>query len=198
MPYISNIVDWINVQLKANALKDARFQLGTLNGLAQLIPYSEAGKDTITKFSPAIPGTKKLIVPEDKQSIIAYHRLIRNSYSTAQQSAQFGNGNSLTACISDMLMIVMADSERLKLSQPELEALIVQGLPQAMPKADKEPLQLINVLVSNYESNFETIQIYNQEYRGVVFNAVPSFFMIGIKYRIEATFKKGCFQICDC
>lgn len=199
MPYSSQIVSYIDSVI-GEALTDSRFTPRLMAGLVQTIPIQSPAEDGKVIFIPAIVSginDAVAVVPDDNFNLITYHRLITNTYSAKEGSKNFGDGLSYQQAISDVIMIVIAFNGKVRLTAEQLEALIVQSMPNLFAKDFTTDLQMNSIYAQVMSSSFDSVALFSQEYRGETYYIKPDMSLFQIRYQIQASYKKGCFKICD-
>ena len=131
---------------------------------------------------------------DDTYPIVVYHRVLTSSY-TLLTGAQFGSGNPTVRQLNTVKMVVYGKYGALKLTREALEALIVTNFPDNI---NPPPFQLSQMLVQFTGSNYNSRQLWNEEYQGVDFRLSADDIFFSINYTMQSIFKKGCFKICDC
>jgi len=187
MPYLNHIVCKINDALSKTVLK---------NGLIEGIAYQVTKKtDTGDQLFPAIYGgglVERYIGIDDANSIIVYHRQIRNSYTKNQlipnryrQSTQ-------------MAMIVYAKKELLQVQTPDaLESLIITTFPtryQSHELSELSGLDDVNISITGSEMNPATV--FAGEYRNVPFRLSADEIYFAVSYLLDLQFDNSCINIC--
>lgn len=198
MPFLDKIISKVDEMILASSLTDARFQNRFFAGLVQQIPVKNFdGSKTI--FIPAIlhgVNDAQQVVPDDSFNIITYHRIISNTYEKIV-AGSVGDGMNAQRATSDMIMIVIGFNDKLLLTVEQLEALFVGGFPDQLPKTFSTDLQMSLISASISSTNFDSVALFSQEYRGEENFIRPNMSLFQIRYRITAAFKKGCFTICE-
>ena len=196
MPFQSAIIDIINAQLRTNVLCDARFANGSIRGVA----YDGTEVDsTGTRVFPVLydlSGDGVKVTPDDNYPIQIYHKVLNKTYQIKPSSV--GSRSNVVSEKTDVKMVVAGWTNRLSLTQEDLEALITSNFPDQIAPALYTPLRLQNLVVTLQSSVLDRAQVYAGEYRGVPYQVRPEQILFSIRYQIESTYKKGCFMITDC
>lgn len=201
MPYATEIINKLDAVLAASAFADARFANRYTAGLVQQIPVKSAADSSKVIFIPAkvtALNDAQQVVPDDSFNLITYHRMIANNYSARSGSQQFGDTYDERICTSDVIMVVIGFTNKLKLIAEQLEALIVSNFPNLLEKEFVNSLQMNSISIDAASSSFDSVAIFSQEYRGEAYFIKPEMSLFQIRYRIEAAFNKSCFELCDC
>lgn len=194
MPYLKEIVQYINDGLKVSVLTDARFSDALLHGISMPVVI-EAKKTTI----PGIisnDGEIKYVTPDDVNALSIYHRINGKGYSLSKDSV--GESDNYLVEKIDMSMFVFGLQNKLELSADQLETLLMAGFIDKIPKADWQGLQIRKNIITLTSSNFNTKAIFTNEFQGVKYFLKPEHILFEIKYTIENDFNKICFKKCDC
>lgn len=198
MPYLENIIESINSNIKEEAFSDKRFAGSKIFGLSEpiIINQSNQNSDRVVPSIISNLGDAEYITPDDKIPVVVYHHINSNIYTTITEES-FGNGR-WQKNNSDVSMIVMASSAKIKLSASQLETLIMANLIDTISKADLVKYQLKKVFIKIVSSNFNSFAIFANEFKGMKYFLKPEHILFEIKYVIESTFDKRCFKKCEC
>ena len=194
MPFLDKITTAINEAL-VSSLSEKRFALSQYLGIATVLARP---KGSGVEFLPAVvdlSGEYKLVEPSDKYGLQVYHRTISNTYSRAKKS--YGDEYNYSA-LSEMSMVVIADSRKLKMQATELEPLIIYGLPQRLPASLMSETGFATCLITPLSSNMDKVAVFRQEYPGTDYFLKPFQQLFSIRYRIESSFDKNCVNQCLC
>jgi len=199
MPFIDLLVGLINTNLQQKTLTDKRFAKGDYNGIAMNVYRDRPGGQQGKQSLPCIyleGQDAKYVGVDDSFPIIIYHKLLRNTTQPAK--TQFGDGNKTIKATTLLNMLVYADRARIRLSPEDLEALVLSGLVDEVPKADYPANGFSTIVVYHMETNFNAQGIFAQEYQNVDFFLKPESILFQITYRIESQYRKDCLAICGC
>lgn len=199
MPFLGNIVSKLDELLSANSLTDARFQPRLFAGICQHIATKKPNEPEKLFYIPAKVtnlGEAVQIIPDDSYNLISYHRVLSNSYSPTENRSEFGDGNSMQRCTSDVVLTVIAFTNKLGLSVEQLEALFVTGFPSSLDKTFVTSLEMSRISVQPVSSTLDSVAIFSTEYRGETYFLKPESVMFQIRYQVQAVYKMGCFTIC--
>jgi hypothetical protein len=194
--YQSSIIDIINNQIKTNSLCDSRFNNGSINGIA----YDGTEVDsTATRVYPVVfdlSGNGVKVSPDDTYAIQIYHRILNKTYQIKPSSV--GDRANVVSEKTDVKMVVAGWTNRLNMTQEDLEALITSNFPDQIAPALYTPLRLQHLVITLQSSVLDRAQVYREEYRGLPYQVRPEQILFSIRYQIESSYKKGCFIITDC
>jgi hypothetical protein len=197
MPFIENIVDYINATLKAGSLKDKRFQTGKFLGLTTIVAKRKADKSLA--IYPGIVNTQgefTTVEPNDKFPIVVYHKVLSSGYGYEKDNS-YGN-TSLIKSQTEMSMIVWGDSNKLKLSASRLEAVFLTGFPQRLSEQARKDLGLRMCLFTPLSSDMDQLRVFRGEYQNVDYFLKPQHSFFQIRYRVDMSFDQGCLDACGC
>ena len=83
----------------------------------------------------------------------------------------------------------------------ELEAIITSNFPDNMDNQNNallNSLKIDNVTYAMQSTNFLSQSVWNEEYKNVDFSIDTEDLYFAITYQIQSTWRKGCFQLCNC
>lgn len=199
MPFINQILEFINQELKNGSLNKEKLQPAKFHGLSTVITRSNKGKtpDKLETLPAMIDeaGKVELITLDSKLALQVYHKLLGKAYSYEKKS--YGD-SYLTRCVSDMTMIVITNCELTKSAKEVLEPVILFGLPQRLSVALIADLKLNSCLITPVSSNMNHPEIYRQEYPKADYALNENLSMFSIRYKIETTFSQACIDACLC
>lgn len=196
MPFVDSIVSFINDQLKAGSLKDVRFKPGKYIGITTVLPRMNGERQELIPASCNNDGEYEAIVPDDRFPIIIYHKVISNGYTSVKQQS-FGNDYAYKAT-TEMQLVVIADSRKIKMQAEALEPLIIFGLPGLGSDQLSKDTGLNRISISPINSTMDKILVFRQEYPATEYFLKPFQQLFSIRYRIEATFDRNCVNKCLC
>lgn len=199
MPFLKQIVEIVNSDLRERSLKDKRFQSGKYDGIAVDVsrPLESGGAQTFPAVLDANYEAQP-VTPDDTYPITIYHKVVSKRAKNPQGSGNYGDGNGVRGEVVDMKMVVFGKYAALKLTAEQLEALITINFPDVIAKAKTQPLKLDSVLIEYQSTNMNSVAVFQEEYKGFELFLAPEDIMFSIRYSIESKFRKGCFTICDC
>lgn len=202
MPFLDNIVAGINDELKSKVSdklpKDVKFY-----GIAEQILDTELdgpedNASWIEKRYPAVidnHGEAKMIDISDSYPLTIFHRVdnIQNIVSRT------GFGDSAGDCneVANMRMLIIGFRNKVKLSGHNLEALIKDSMSEMITVKDGYSTPMQKSLIRNGTSSFDKLNIIGREYSKIELD-LSNLIVIEHSYKIESTWKKGCFNKCGC
>jgi hypothetical protein len=199
MPFINEIVGFINTSLAEGSLNKSKLQPARFYGLSNVVPRSKKGTaQNEVELLPAIVDTNGKdipITPDSKMAIQIYHKLTNNAYSI--EKASQGDGHYYK-CVSDVSMLVLTNSKLTGVVKEAIEPVVVFGLPQRLSMALMADLKLNRCLITPVSSNLDHIQVFSQEYPRSAYFLNEQMSMFLIRYKIETTFSQSCVNQCLC
>ena len=205
MPFLNQQIEAVNQELRKSALKDARFQSGRIVSIAnEVTRQDEAGKQTTFPCVMNKDYEATDITVDDNYPIQIYHKILAKKYALnniAGQKSEFGDRNKYVVENVLVKMVVYGKFSKLKVTKEELEAIITTNFPDNMDAANNSLLNGLNLDSVTYamqSSNFLSKMVWNEEYTGNEFRLAPEDIFFSITYQIQSTWRKGCFQLCNC
>jgi hypothetical protein len=194
MPSLDAIVSEINDRIKAT-LGGPVFGLGKYYGLAVSLPRNSIdGTDympcVVTNYDEDI-----WVGINDTAPLIIYHK---NNGIVTDFDKRRNWGRTQTAMIetASFQMIVFGDRKRLEISPEELYAAIVSAIPTELPKDFITPLNFREARISGISPNFNSISVYQQEYKSNTYPLKPNNIFFSISYKIATAYNKNCVALC--
>ncbi len=200
MPFLNQIISFINEDLKNGSLNKEKLQPAIFYGLTTVVSRSIKGSKDPNKLEllPAIvdaQGKDTPIALNSKLALQVYHKLNSKTYSVEKKS--YGDEYNIK-CVSDLSMVVLTNSKITGKTKDVLEPLLIFGMPQKLSTALLADLKIINCLITPTSSNMEALAVYKQEYpqSDIYLNEQMSMFLI--RYKIEMSFSQRCVEQCLC
>jgi hypothetical protein len=194
MPFLNQIVSFINDTLKANL---SRLQPAKYYGLSTQIARIKEIKAPLELLPAIVEGgvIKTLLTPDDKLALQLYHKLVSNTYSFEKKS--YGDSYDVKST-SEMTLVVTYNSKLTGKAREVLEPVVLFSLPQKISQVLLTDLELIKCLITPISSNMDAVQVFKQEYPQSSFFLNESLSMFSIRYRIEMSFSQACVDACLC
>lgn len=187
MPFSKDIVNIIDTKITAD-FKRAAFQPSRVCGLLEVNHNKVNGQ----LISAPIFGNSR-VVYDDRYNFQTYHRITGDKqYSKSEFST--GRGESMLIERVPMCMVVIAQRSKLQLTSEQLEQAIVKHLVYRLDPTELTTLHLKNCDVMVQSTDFNSYNVFNQEYTGVDTFLIDNLIYFKINYTIESTFGKGCFN----
>lgn len=196
MPFVDRIVKHINDTLKASSLTDKRFQPGRFLGCTTLLARQKGTQMEVLPATVDKDGEYKLIDTDDRYPITIYHKVLSNGYASAAKQS-YGDEYAYK-CTTEMTMVVLADSRKIRMQAEQLEPLIIYGIPQRLSQQLMTDTAIRSCLITVSGSVLDKINVFKSEYPSTDYFLKPFHQLFSIRYRIEAGFDKNCIQRCLC
>ena len=158
-------------------------------GLCKLIDQAAGQNTPLIRFPAVVGEVKKLKAAlTDKASIITYHRLLNTTFDEVDQYGESGNDKVVN---HDMMMIVWADLNRLKISESALH-MLMSSLPSAINllKVDNAEIQVESL-------NTNSSALYAQEYEGAQDLRKPDHAFFAVLYQLQLQYNAACVSVCE-
>jgi hypothetical protein len=196
MPYTAQIIQLINDHLLSTTLCDSRFSGASIQGIATDTTERDSNGIRVYPAVFDISGNGVKLSPDDTYPIQIYHKLLHKTYAVKVTST--GDRANIMIEKTDAKMVVAGWTDRLQLTQEDLEALIVSNFPDQIRDTVYRPLRLQHLSVSLQSCQLDRSQVFREEYKGIPYQVAPAQILFAIRYQIESTYQKGCFIITDC
>lgn len=198
MPFLNQIVGFINDELKAGSLNKEKLQPAKFFGLSDVVVRKKLSTPNQTEQLPAIvtaDGKAIPITPESKLALQIYHKLNSNVYSKATKS--YGNESFLNS-VSDLSMVVLTNSKLTGKTKDVLEPVVLHSMPQVLSEAFKADLKINKCIITPLSSNMNHVEVFKQEYPNSDYFLNEQMSVFLIRYKIEMTFSQACIEQCLC
>lgn len=186
------IVSYINTRLKALQFGAGRFQKGIFSGIAELLETDEG------EAKPGLvenDGDARYIGIDDTYPIQVYHRVIRPGAEWNVES-DFGDLRNIVET-TNMLMVVIGDRNRLKLTAEDIKTGIVAALPLEIPDSELNSLGLKSANIIPGEFNWNKYEVYRSEFNLRDPALKTNTIMFSLSYQIETVYGQSCYTLCD-
>jgi hypothetical protein len=198
MPFISEIVSYINEELKGGSLNKEKLQPGKYFGLSTTVFRSKSGSKEQEQLPAFISASGKieLITPDQKLALQVYHKCTRKAYTLVKKGSV---GDSYDyKMTADMQLVVIINTGRTGKAKDMLEPVLVFGLPQRLNSKLMNDLKIGSCLITVVDSVLDHYSVSKSEYpqSPIFFNEAMGIFMI--RYKIETTFSQACVDACLC
>ncbi len=197
MPFITDIVCFINDALKGGTLDRKKLQPAAFHGLSTVVGRKKDAAAPL-EMIPGITNEKgklSFILPDDKFSIQLYHKLQTNTYSYEPKS--YGNSHSIRS-VSELQLVAINNSKISGLSKDCLEPLVLFGMPQHLSNELNAKLKIEKCLITPLGSIMDPVTVFRQEYPQSQYFLNDQMSMFSIRYRVEMVFSQACVNACLC
>ncbi len=189
----AEIVSQINTNLISSQFSSKRFQKGRINGIAELITKVDGDQRQTMPGAVDNNGTVTNLSIDDKYPFEIYHRHLSSTFSEPEQD--FGDF-MLRVETAQMLLVVMGDRSRLKLTPEEIITGIRLGLSLELGSAFLVTNSLDGAFITPGEVNLNKEDIWNSEYNTSEVKVKPETILLTVAYAIETKTKFNCVSIC--
>lgn len=195
MPLLGTIVERINGSLKASSLNKEKLQPSVLHGISTIVGREKVSGSV--EFLPAIfkDGKATPLTPDDKFSVIIYHKLVSKVYGVSK--ASYGDGNNYTETV-EMAMVVYLNTARCGITSEQLEPMLIAGLPGGLAAADLQAIGLAGCTILPASSDLDQLRVFRQEFQQSEYFLKPADQLFLIRYKIISTFDRRCLNTCLC
>lgn len=194
MPFLKEIVDYINTTLKDGALSTSSFKVAQ-HGIAQLVPVNDEDAQNSLPLLVSHYGSGEFVGIDQRYSIITYHRCLEKTYTNSTEN--FGRGNADKIENNRMRLVVYADRAALKRTPEQIADIIVAGLPGVLPrtfytnKTGLNGAEVIPVL-----TEMDALTVWGNEYQGYPYKMPMESCLIAIEYTAQVRFNASCIEDC--
>jgi len=200
MPFLDHIVSAVNAQLATGLSKCFSPEKIKVYGITESVLDSSAAQEGARPIRYPIVvdnnGEGTMVAIDDRFDIILYHKL--ESITTTLDATK-GFGDSLGNYFEQANFGMMVASFREKTGKTAswLESIVKDEMPQSFTLNNKATgKRLFKASLKPLVSNFDKYVLLQREYTEAAV-AFPHIVFFEIKYRIESSYKAGCFQ-CNC
>lgn len=188
------IVEQINTDLQEGQFSSKRFQKGRFSAIAELIIKKD---DEQNQTMPAIvdnDGSTTKLVIDDIYPFEVYHRHTGSGVSPVDE--QFGD-RVLREETANMIMVIMGDRGRLKMTKEQLTTGIMLGMPLELGQAflTANSLDYVNIIPGTF--NFDRVDAWNGEFNTTEVSLKPNTIFFTMEYDIVTRANVECIDICD-
>lgn len=201
MPYLKQISNAINAELKSNVFTDQRFASADYNSLAYSILVDN--RDDRQQSLPCVAennGEYKPMMFEDTKAFVLYHKILSKNYQYSTDKEAFGRsaGRNVKA-VCQMQMIVLANRSIIKILPDDFETLLVMNFPNGNETIFNSISTSLNAIYTKPVSSDTDFQrLWANEFKGYDYQVNQDRAIIAVNYTIESAFKTKCFSLCDC
>ena len=195
MAKLHQIISQINTDLtQAGGQFDSKkFQKGRFSGIAELI--TKVDKDQRQTF-PAIvdnSGDTTKLMMDDSYPFELYHRHLSSTVTEVEED--FGD-RVLREETANMLMIVMGDRQRLKLTKEDIITGINLGMPVELGQTFLTANSLVGVNIIQGDFNLNKEEVWNSEFNTEV-GIKPNSILFSLNYSVVIKTWTTCIEICE-
>lgn len=198
MPFLKQQIEIVNGLLRKTALADKRFADGKYEAIAHDV--SRTDREGKIDYFPAVMDENyqaQEVTVNDLYPVMIYHKIRSKAYGITP-GAGVGDRNTGVTEQVNVKMVVYGKWSKIKLTQEQLEALITTNFPDNVSNDLYRPLKLDSLNIVLRGTNFNSAQVWQEEYRGTDLKLAPEDIYFSLTYDLISTYRKGCFKICDC
>ena len=202
MPFLNKIVEGLNAKWLNSSLKFIPKEKVKCYGISEAIIDAIIKNEDVekTRRFPAMVdnnGEATMIDVDDSYQIIIYHKLESIANNILPKQA-FGDSQGELQEVANMAIMVIAFRDKIRKPAYWLEAALKDGIPQNMKMSDDSGKQIQLSFIKIGNSSFDKLALLQREFSEVELN-YPNLIVFETKYRIESTYKQGCFiNNCGC
>jgi len=199
MPFVDKIVAQLNTEIEAELNQNSALQNHILYGIAEPSYVNSEAKPTIQPCVINLDGEGTPVIYDDSYNLSIYHRIFQEPVQ-AVQGMSFGNkAQDWVRTSTDMEMVVWAHRTKVKMNPRILAGQLfamIPGTQITVTDTSNNKVGTAVLLVNN--TNFDSLSIFGRDYRGSEYFVGEQLMLFGIRYTIESTFRKECFNTCVC
>ena len=195
MAKLHQIVSQINTDLTqaGGQFGSKKFQKGRFSGIAELI--TKVDKDQRQTF-PAIvdnSGDTTKLMMDDSYPFELYHRHLSSTVTETEKD--FGD-SVLREETANMMMIVMGDRQRLKLTKEDIITGINLGMPVELGQAFLTANSLVGANIVQSDFNLNREEVWNSEFN-IEVGIKPNSILFSLNYSVVTKTWTTCIEICE-
>lgn len=185
---MEELVNHINAYLQPLV---GNYANGLLLGLTTpVFRVRNSGDTEVTQIFPSVVddrGECRDAVIDTTRPIMIYHKLLGITSQVMARSG-FGDAKGDVLNVYNMQLVVYFGRDKLPLSLEDLYIQLNHYIPEEL--APVNPYKRISIKQSGLNAN--TMQVFNGEYKNVVYRLRPNDVLFTINYSIEAIINKSC------
>ena len=191
----AQIVAQINTDLIANQFGSKKFQKGRFSGIAELVTKVDGEtRQTIPMFYDNA-GNETHLSLNDKYPFELYHRHTGSTVEPLDSDQQFGS-RVLRKVSAQMIMVIIGDRTKLKVTKEEIITGIMLGMPLELGSSFLTTNSLDNVNIIPGDWNLNKEDAWLAEYATELVEVKPEMLFMTMTYVIETQAKVGCIDLC--
>lgn len=188
MPQVNAIVSLFNDKLKAGAFSGHVFQQGKFYGLATPYLIKEDGKEVGMEIAVVgLDGETKDVSIDDTYPFQMYHRILSVGYVSGTSTTNY-----------NMVAVVYADKKRLRKHESDLSFMIKSEMEKRFSPSDLGASGISAVAAYFSSANFDSNQVFNQEYKANGFIQDPEKIYFAMNYTLSVDASAGCVTCSEC
>ncbi len=200
MARLKEIVQFINNEIEAKALKDKRFGGSQLSGIAVLTEFKKnaGGQPAMQPWVMNNEPEGMYVGIDDIHPVQVYHKHYGSVPNTPEAKENFGDKNNVITKKYNMGLIVMGQRKKIKLSPEQLETLIEAGFPDSLNAQLRNDFKLNSCMISISGTDHNSNALLKREYGQPDKKYDHQTILFEMKYLIECSYKRSCIDILCC
>lgn len=191
----AQIVTQINADLIANQFGSKKFQKGRFSGIAELVTKKDGDTRQAVPVIVDNAGNETILSVDDKYPFELYHRHTGSTVEPLDSSEQYGD-RVIRKEIAQMIMVIIGDRTRLKVTKEEIITGIMLGMPLELGSTFLTANSLDNVNIVPGDFNLNKEDAWTAEYNTEEILVKPEMIFFTMAYAIETQAKVGCIDLC--
>lgn len=193
MAKLHQIIAQINTDLMEGQFKSKRFQKGRFSGIAESITKEDDEKKQTIPGIADNSGDVTSLAMDDIYPFELYHRHLSSTVTEVEED--FGD-RVLREEIANMVLIVMGDRQRLKLTKEDIITGINLGMPVEMGQTFLTTNSLVGVNIIQGDFNLDKEDVWTTEFNTDVM-VKPQSIIFSLSYQVVTKTWTTCIEICD-
>lgn len=192
MPYLDSIVKEINDSIKNNLTGD-KFIL-SLQGISKQVPRTDTDQTQIPLYITN-EGEGTFNAVDDHYTVNIYHKLEGLTHEPFDLG--YGDSNTYQKENAQMIMFVLSDRNKIKMTEPELIGTITAMLPSNFSKSfkvAKPGLSQAGIQISSIDNDSQAV--WRREFINVDYPLKPESIFFQINYTIATVINTLCYEPC--
>ena len=199
MPFVDKIVAQLNTEIETELNNNSALQNNVLYGIAEPSYLNSNENPTIQPVVINLDGEGVAVIYDDSYNLSIYHRIFQETI-TAIENRNFGNKvQDFVRATTDMEMVVWATRTKVKMNPRILAGQLLAMFPsEQISILDTNNSKIGSASLYVTSTNYDSLSIFSRDYRGTEYFIGEQMMLFGIRYTIESTFRKECFNTCVC
>lgn len=193
MAKLHQIIAQINTDLMEGQFDSKRFQKGRFSGIAELITKEDDEKKQTIPGIVDNSGDVTSLAMDDIYPFELYHRHLSSTVTEVEED--FGD-RVLREETANMVLVVMGDRQRLKLTKEDIITGINLGMPVEMGQTFLTTNSLVGVNIIQGDFNLDKEDVWTTEFNTDVM-VKPQSIIFSLSYQVVTKTWTTCIEICD-
>lgn len=193
MAKLHQIIAQINTDLKGGQFSSKKFQKGRFSGIAELITKMDDEKEQTIPGIVDNDGDVTSLAMDDIYTFELYHRHLSSTVTEVEED--FGD-RTLREETANMILVVMGDRERLKLTKEDIITGINLGMPVELGQTFLTNNSLVGVNIIQGEFNLDKEDVWTTEFSTDVM-VKPQSIIFSLNYQVVTKTWTSCLEICE-